>query len=343
MSRLRATLAVGLVLAAALALAGATVRVPFVSLGPGPTFDVLAPHAGQPVIATTGLPSYPTGGDLRMTTVSIRDGLTLFEAMGTWASGDGQVLPRETVYPADQTPQQVDASNSRQFSASEESAKIAGLSYLGIPLTVQVSAVTPGSPAANAGLRQGDRLLAVDGRPIPNPDVLVSAVSARPPGSPVTLRVGRPTGEVDVPLRTVPRPEDPKASLIGLTPAVARADLDRVRISLQGVGGPSAGLVFSLGLVDTATPGPLVPPGTTVAGTGTIDSEGKVGPIGGIPFKLRAAHDVGARLFLVPAANCAEATDDPPDGMVLAKVSTLASAVSSVQAFTAGRPVETCP
>jgi PDZ domain-containing protein len=342
MSRLRATLALGLVLAAALALFGATVRVPFVALGPGPTFDVLRPEGGQPVIATTGLPSYPTGGDLRMTTVSISDGLTLFDAMGRWAAGDSQVLPRETVYPPGQSDQQVDAANSRQFSASEESAKIAGLTYLGVPLTVQVSAVSPGSPAAAAGLREGDRLLAVDGRPVPNPDTLVKTVSALPPGSPVSLRVGRGPQELVVGLRTVPRPEDPRASLIGLTPAVARADLDRVRISLQGVGGPSAGLVFSLGLVDTATPGPLVPPGTVVAGTGTIDSEGEVGPIGGIPFKLRAAHDVGARLFLVPSANCAEAVDGPPDGMVLARTTSLASAVASVQAFTSGRPVETC-
>lgn len=342
MSRLRATLALGLVLAAALGLLGATVRVPFVALGPGPTFDVLRPNAGQPVISTTGLPSFPTAGDLRMTTVSISDGLTLFDAMGTWASGRSQVLPRETVYPPGQTNQQVDATNSRQFSASEESAKIAGLTYLGIPVTVQVAGVSPGSPAAAAGVRDGDRLLAVDGRPIPSPDVLVKTVSALAPGSPISLRVGRGAQEFVLPLRTVPRPEDQRASLIGLTPAVARADLDRVRISLQGVGGPSAGLVFSLGLVDSATPGPLVPPGAVVAGTGTIDSEGKVGPIGGIVFKLRAAHDIGARMFLVPSANCAEAVDDPPDGLVLARVTTLASAVSALQAFSAGRPVDAC-
>lgn len=342
MSRLRATLAVGLVLAATLALFGATVRVPFVALGPGPTFDVLRPAGDQPVIAVTGLPSYPTAGDLRMTTVSIRDGLSLFDAMGTWVSGRSQVLPRETVYPPGQTEQQVDATNSRQFSASEESAKIAGLSYLGVPLTVQVASVEPGAPAATAGLRDGDRLLAVDGAPVANPQALVRTVSALPPGSPITFRVGRGNQQLDVSTRTAARPEDPRSSYVGLTPSVARADLDRVRISLQGVGGPSAGLVFSLGLVDTATPGPLVPPGRVVAGTGTIDAEGKVGPIGGIPFKLRAAREIGAQLFLVPAANCAEAVDGAPDGLVLARVATLPGAVSTLQSFAAGSPVETC-
>lgn len=342
MSRLRATLALGLVLAAVLALFGATVRVPFVALGPGPTFDVLRPDAGQPVIAVTGLPTYPTAGDLRMTTVSISDGLTLFDAMGTWAKGRSQVLPRETIYPPGQSEQQVDADNSADFSASEESAKVAALSYLRVPLTVQVATVSPGSPAAAAGLRDGDRLLAVDDRPIVSPDMLVDTVSARPPGSTISLRVGRGPQELVVPVRTVPRPEDPRSSLVGLTPRVSKADLDRVRISLQGVGGPSAGLVFGLGLVDTVTPGPLVPAGTVLAGTGTIDERGRVGRIGGITFKLRAAHDIGARMFLVPTGNCAEAVTDPPDGLVLARVTTLASAVTAIEAFTAGRPVETC-
>jgi len=109
-----------------------------------------------------------------------------------------------------------------------------------------------------------------------------------------------------------------------------------VKIGLKDVGGPSAGLMFALGIVDLLTPGDLTA-GASVAGTGTIDPAGAVGPIGGIQQKLRGARDSGATVFLVPAANCDEARGAPPKGLRLVKVDTLSGALDDLADLKAGR------
>ncbi len=100
------------------------------------------------------------------------------------------------------------------------------------------------------------------------------------------------------------------------------------------IGGPSAGLMFSLGVYDTLTPGSLTG-GNDVAGTGTIDEQGRVGPIGGIQQKIVAAADAGAKVFFVPPANCsaAEHADVTKDQIKLVKAPTMHSAVASLEAY----------
>ena len=114
-----------------------------------------------------------------------------------------------------------------------------------------------------------------------------------------------------------------------------------IRISLGDVGGPSAGLMFALAVVDKLSPGELTG-GRFVAGTGAIDAAGDVSPIGGIPFKMRAARDAGATVFLVPDDNCAEAAATAPDGLQLVRVSGLRDAVGQLEALNAGAPVTSC-
>jgi PDZ domain-containing protein len=103
-----------------------------------------------------------------------------------------------------------------------------------------------------------------------------------------------------------------------------------VEISLEKVGGPSAGLMFSLGIIDTVTPGDLTG-GKHIAGTGTISPDGLVGPIGGIEQKLQGARAGGATLFLAPAANCQEVAGRIPDGLQVVRVETLAEARDAVE------------
>ena len=123
---------------------------------------------------------------------------------------------------------------------------------------------------------------------------------------------------------------------------IDRADVPfKTTIHLQDVGGPSAGLMFALAIVDRLTPGELTA-GATVAGTGEIDVKGNVSPIGGIPFKMVAAREAGASTFLVPADNCAEAKAKAPDGLRLIKVDTLATAVRALEDEHAGKPVPSC-
>ncbi len=116
-----------------------------------------------------------------------------------------------------------------------------------------------------------------------------------------------------------------------------------VKISLEKVGGPSAGMMFALGIVDTVTPGDLTG-GKHVAGTGTITPDGAVGPIGGISQKMHGARSGGATLFLAPAANCDEVVGHIPDGLQVVRVENLAEARKAVElaasgADTSGLPV----
>jgi PDZ domain-containing protein len=109
-----------------------------------------------------------------------------------------------------------------------------------------------------------------------------------------------------------------------------------VKISVGDVGGPSAGLMFSLGIYDKLTPGSLTG-GTFVAGTGTIDADGKVGPIGGIQQKMIAARQAGAGVFLTPKDNCAEAVANAPKGLRLVEADTMHNAIVSLDALRTGR------
>ena len=114
-----------------------------------------------------------------------------------------------------------------------------------------------------------------------------------------------------------------------------------VKIRVGDIGGPSAGLMFALGIVDKLTPGNLTG-GRFVAGTGEISADGSVGAIGGIQQKMAGARQAGATLFLTPAANCADTAGAVPAGMRLVKVRNLAGAVSALHALEAGRSVPSC-
>jgi PDZ domain-containing protein len=114
-----------------------------------------------------------------------------------------------------------------------------------------------------------------------------------------------------------------------------------VKIDVKDVGGPSAGLMLTLGILDLVGKQDLTG-GKIVAGTGTIDQKGTVGPIGGIQLKMVAAHGIGATMFLTPAQNCAEAEQAPQPGLTLAKVSNLDDALTALSDLRAGRTPPTC-
>jgi Lon-like protease len=325
-------------LAVVLGVLGGTVPIPMVALGPGPTYDTLGAVGDVPVIQVDGLPSYPTSGHLNMTTIAVSDQLTMFGALGSWASGYRQVVPRSTIYPPEKTDEQVQEDNSAQFAASEANAEVAALTLLQLPTRVVVGGLTEGSPAAPA-LQVGDEIVSVAGRAVDSPVAVADALVDTVPGQSVavTYRRGGQEGSAEVVLGSSP---DRPQGLLGVRPGIEPQDGD-IRISLGDVGGPSAGLMFALAVVDKLTPGELTG-GRFVAGTGTITQDGAVGPIGGIPFKMVAAAEAGATVFLVPADNCAEAASTAPDGLQLVRVATLAEAIAGLDAVRAGRPVTSC-
>lgn len=335
--RTRTAVAAGL-LALAIGVLGATLPVPMVALGPGPTYDTLGDVDGTPVVAVEGLPVFPTSGHLNMTTVAVADGLTLFSTLGLWASGERRVVPRDQIFPPEKTDQQVQQENSDQFVASEADAEVAALAELEVPTRVIVGELVPESPAAGA-LQVGDEIVAVSGRVVDSPLAVSDALTGTMPGQSVTItfRRGAEQRDADVVLGSSP---DRPQGLLGVRPGVEPAAGD-IRISLGDIGGPSAGLMFALAVVDKLTPGELTG-GRFVAGTGTITPEGWVGPIGGIPFKMRAARAAGATVFLVPADNCVEAAGSAPDGLQLLRVGTLDEAVAGLDAVRAEQPAATC-
>lgn len=340
MSRRTWTLLVSAALAAVLGVLGGTVRVPYVALGPGPTFDTLGEAGGATVVQIDGTDTYPTSGQLNMTTVSVVDDVTLFGALGLWVSGRNALVPREEVFPPQLSEEQVQQQNVQLFEDSESRAETAALRHLGYPSTVIVDQVA-GGQAADGRLQPGDRLLSVGGRPVAEAQDVLDALAGTTAGETVAVRFWRGEDPERTESFVLGAGEDPGRGYLGIGVA-DRPDVDfEVTISLADVGGPSAGLMFALGIVDKLTPGELTG-GRFVAGTGEITPDGAVGPIGGIPFKMLRASEAGATVFLVPADNCAEALSRTPDGLQLVRVDDLGGAVRALEGLGAGEPAPTC-
>ena len=334
-----AVLSVGVVLLVVFGVLGAAVPVPYVAQVPGPTFDTLGDVDGKPIISVEGRDRNQTDGELVLTTVGVsRAGLSLVEAVQGWFDSEVSVVPEETVYPPGRSEQETRDANRRAFLTSEEAAEAAALAELGYPVKVVVRGLSDDSPAEGQ-LQEGDAIESVAGRPTPDLATLDAVLSSIPGGTTVPVaytRLGQP-GTAMVTTRAA----DDEGSLLGvLVQAQPAAPFD-VDIAVGDVGGPSAGLMLSLGILDLVGDTDLTG-GATVAGTGTIDATGEVGPIGGIQLKMIAAQKIGAKLFLVPADNCADALAAPQPGLTLARVSDLDQALTALGDFRAGRTPQSC-
>jgi Lon-like protease len=338
------TLLVALVPIVAFGVLLSVVTVPFVSLGPGPTFNTLGEVEGKQVvdIKTDGEASvvHPTTGHLNMTTVSQRDGLTLGQAMALWMSGREQLVPRDLVYPPDKSRDEIDEANNSDFKKSEDSAEYAALSFLKYPMAVTVQSVTEPGPSAGK-LRDGDAIDGVNGTPVANLDEFQALLKKTKPGDELVIDFRRKNAPPGVATITLGDNPDRDYGFLGVGVLDAPWAPFAIDFNLANIGGPSAGLMFSLAVVDKLTTGGLAG-STFVAGTGTISSDGKVGQIGGITHKMVAAHAAGATVFLVPAKNCYEANSDNPSGLRLVKVETLSGAVDALHAVTAGGQPPSC-
>lgn len=324
----------------AFALIGTLVRVPYVALGPGPTYDTLGAVDGHQVVSIDGHRTYPTDGQLRMTTVSLNDHVTLFGALALWVSGRYAVAPREEYFRPGESDAEVKRENAQQFQNSQSNAEVAALRSLGYPVKVVVREVVPGSPAEGE-LAVGDQVIGVNGKRVTSADDVRDALRNTHPGQRVSITFQRDDQPERTESVTLARHPQGEQGFIGFQP-VDRADVPfKVDIALEDVGGPSAGLMFALAIVDRMTPGDLAG-GHDIAGTGEISPTGQVGPIGGISFKLVAAREAGATAFLVPEQNCAEAVAAAPEGLTLIKVSDLDGAVHALENLDAGRPTPTC-
>jgi PDZ domain-containing protein len=337
MRRRGATVLIGAVLLFLLVWQTAWVQVPYVELDPGPTVDTLGTAEGHPVIALQGTNSTTSAGQLRLVTVSVQSDLTLLAALRGWLRSDSAVVPRELIYPPGKPEQEIDKENAQDFKDSQTSAETAALRKLGYPVQVTVKEITKGAPADGV-LKPGDVIVSVDGTPVTSQQKLTQLIRARPAGTARTFAIMRDSNASTVTITPV---KIENTTRIGVTVEQKQPHPFEIKIDLDRIGGPSAGLMFTLGIIDKVDPADLTG-GQVIAGTGTIDDEGNVGAIGGIPQKLVAAKAAKAVVFLTPAANCAEAMANAQPGLPLVKVSTLDEALGAIQALREHRQPALC-
>lgn len=318
----------------------AAVPVPYVALGPGPTFDTLGEVEGKPVVAIEGTETKPTSGHLNMTTVSQRDGLTLGQALAFWASGNDQLVPRDLVFPPEKSRDDIEKSQSADFQRSEDNAEYAALNYLKYPKVVTVERVSDPGPSVGK-LQSGDGIDAVNGTKVADVAAFSALLKATKPGQEIVVDYRRRNGPAGTARITLGRNDDRDYGYLGIAVQDAPWAPFTVDFNLANIGGPSAGLMFSLAVVDKLTTGDLNG-AKFVAGTGSIGADGTVGPIGGIAHKMSSAQDAGATVFLVPSDNCDEARTVHGNTMELVKADTLPQTIDALKTLTSGGKPPVC-
>ncbi|MCW1248999.1 signal protein PDZ [Acaricomes phytoseiuli] len=331
-------------LAVGLGLLAVTLPAPYVIESPGPTINTLGEVQGQELISIEGTQSYPTSGQLDLVTVYVNGGpqsnVGAVDVFTSWLNPNRSVLPVELVYPANTTLQDVTAFNQAEMTGSQDSARAAALNFLDIPYEAALSVRTvQGGFAADGVLDVGDEIKTVNGTPVSSAEGIQEILAAGQ-GAPVDVEIVRAQQPLTV--QVTPQLAPDGRYLLGIGLRVSYTFPFSINFNLENVGGPSAGMMFALGTIDMLTPGELTG-GQNIAGTGTIDPSGNVGPIGGVKQKMISAKESGASLFLASRANCSEIAGNIPDGLQVAAVDTLQEAYDAVSAAASGDGAEALP
>lgn len=289
----------------------------YFAIRPGPAPDVTQ------LIEITGAKTKPVTGHLLLTTVSLQE-ITVAEAIRSWFDPSYEIVPRSVLVPPGGTEEDAHRQTTQQMDESQEHAAAAALSFLGYdvkitPVGARIVGVTPGGPAAKV-LRRDDVIVGADAAPVLRSEELRAALARHKVGDVVALKVRRGSAQVTVKMKTVGDPEEPTRPIIGVfLETVPRVTLPvAVDIESLGIGGPSAGLMYALGIVELLDSSDMTK-SRTIAGTGAISITGVVEPVGGVRQKVAAARGAGAEVFLVPLVElreaCARAGDLPVIGV----------------------------
>ncbi|MFB8190030.1 PDZ domain-containing protein [Microbacterium sp. NPDC055988] len=325
---------------------------PYVIQRPGPVYDTLGTATDKdgdevPLIKVEGAETFETAGTLDLTTVQVVGNRertpSWFELALAWMDSSRAVVPLDSVFPEGVTTEQRDERNATLMVDSQHEATAAALNELGYDTGAEVVVVeaVEDSPADGA-LEADDVITAIDGTAVESATELRAAIQEAA-GDPVTLTVRRDGEEQAVVVTPEEHTEGGVTTwLIGVTLRTGYDFEIDVTIQLDNVGGPSAGMMFALGIIDTLTEGELNG-GENVAGTGTIDAAGTVGPIGGIRQKLYGARDAGAEYFLAPEANCDEVVGHVPDGLQVIRTGTLDESLDALEVIADDGDVASLP
>lgn len=308
-----------------------------VALLPGPA------EAVDDLIEVDAPQTWGSDGELVLTTIVVDSNLTLAEYLVDLRDENTEVVDRQTIYPEGRTVQDARIDNEILMSDSQLTAKVAALNHLGVDLDAltagaEVVTVLPDTPGEAAELVAGAVITAVEGVQVGDADEAVAAIGEFAPGDDVALTLGEGDDETEVVIALDANPDDPERPYVGVLLRDFQVLPYDIHIEAGAIGGPSAGLVFSLGIVDRLTAQDLTG-GEVVAGTGTINAQGNVGPIGGIVQKIAGAatRDEPATVFLVPAGNWdAALTAEPDRDITLIQVATLDDAVDALEQLATG-------
>ena len=342
----RAVVAGSFILVVALIAAVFLVPVNAVIEAPGPTWNVLdnGSSSDQDVLKVSGTETYPTEGALRMTTVSVSGcpgyPVTTADLIAAWISADKRIVDRDEVCPQDQSAEQVEETGKAQMTASQDSAVIAALVETGKAGAMHLTVTEVTEQQTSTEIQAGDVLETITPQggqttTLASFSQLRELMTTIPEGTRVTLGVRRGDQKASAALTTIAPQEGTTGSLLGLSLKISVDSPVEATFGLSDVGGPSAGMMFALGVVDEITPGSLTG-GKDISGTGTIDMTGQVGPIGGIQQKMAGARESGSTFFLAPASNCNEVKGHEPKDMQVFAVNTLHEAVAATEAIASG-------
>jgi PDZ domain-containing protein len=330
---------------------------PYVIDQPGPVFNTLgsdqpvgqatsATAKVEPLITIDGHVTYPTKGGLYMLTVSQLgdpDQLPNWgQVISAWFSPSSEVIPVSVAYPPGQGVQQQNAENAELMTSSQQDAVAAALNQLGYRFSQRVMVAQVVDGPSKDILKVGDQVTAVDGVTVKGVQSLHEQLAMSGAGKPAVVTIIRNGVQQNV---TITPEETAGAVIIGIGVTMQYEFPFKVTIQLSDVGGPSAGQMFALGIMDKLTSGHLNG-GASVAGTGTIDNEGDIGAIGGIRQKMFGARAAGATVFLAPASNCDEVTGHIPAGLHVYAVKTLSDSLKVLDAVRTGSSMAalpTCP
>lgn len=319
---------------------------------PGPVYNTLGTARSSdgtevPLISIEGAETYPTAGALDLLTVQVVGNRertpSWFELAIAWFQPSRAVLPIDAIFPEGQTSEERNEQSAALMVDSQKEATAAALNELGLDVghKLTVHSVLEDS-AAEGVLEAGDVILEANGQEATDAASLREIINEGD-GASVEITIVRDGEEQTVTI--TPRETEVEGETTWLIGVTLTNDYDfpiDVTIQLNNVGGPSAGMMFALGIIDSLTPGELNG-GENVAGTGTIDASGEVGPIGGIRQKMWGAVDAGAEWFLAPEANCDEVVGHVPEGLHVFAVEDLDDALAALDAVREGGDVDALP
>jgi PDZ domain-containing protein len=327
-------------IAVLLVLVVALLPSPYAVEQPGPVYDTLGSSGtgktAAPLISIPDHTTYPTTGRLDLLTVSVlgdvSSGPSWLDLAEAWLDPTKAVIPLEAVFPQGESQQQADQESTDEMTSSQQSAIAAALTQLGYDVQGKVTLGTVQKGSAAAGVLQaGDVVTSYDGERVQDACAFQDAVIAGGvKRSTIVIDRAGTSRTVRITPKRIPDGSGGTRPLLGVTSSATITPPFTVHLRIADVGGPSAGQMFALGIIDKLTPGSLTG-GRHVAGTGTICGDGQVGAIGGFVQNMAAARAAGATLFLAPKANCDEVVGHIPAGLDVVPVSTLSDSLETLE------------